>query len=66
MVPIIGLDNTNLFCVCAYDDNQSGSSVLGGEGSFASTQPHRLVRAIAGELGIRDCEPALQGGGIAD
>ncbi|KAI9765488.1 MAG: hypothetical protein M1840_007314 [Geoglossum simile] len=51
MVPIIGLDNTNLF---ACDGNQSEPGVLGGEGSFASTQPHRLVRAIAGELGIRD------------
>ncbi|KAI9771549.1 MAG: hypothetical protein M1839_002792 [Geoglossum umbratile] len=68
MVPIVGLDNTNLFSACACDENRSEPSVLGGEGSFTSTQPYGLVRAIAGELGIRDCEPepALQGCGIAD
>ncbi|KAH0542268.1 hypothetical protein FGG08_003295 [Glutinoglossum americanum] len=58
MVPIVGLDNSNFN---ADDGGQSEPSVLGGEGSFAATQPLRLVKAIAGELGIRDCEHALQG-----
>ncbi|KAI9863680.1 MAG: hypothetical protein M1813_003703 [Trichoglossum hirsutum] len=52
MVPIIGLDNSNIFS--AGDDDKLESAVLGGEGTFAATQPLRLVKAIAGELGIRD------------
>jgi aminopeptidase I len=57
MVPIIGLDNSNIFS--AGDDDKLESAVLGGEGTFAATQPLRLVKAIAGELGIRDCEYPL-------
>lgn len=51
MVPIIGLDYSD-----PSDTSQSESqpSVLGGAGSFASTQPPRLVKAIAGELKIQD------------
>ena len=52
MVPIIGLDNSST----PYDKEKAESqpSVLGGEGTFTSTQPQGLVKAIAGELGISD------------
>jgi aminopeptidase I len=50
MVPIIGLDNSDV----SSDEGTFRSSVLGGAGSFASTQPERLVKAIAGELNISD------------
>jgi aminopeptidase I len=50
MVPIIGLDNTDV----SSEEATFKSSVLGGAGSFASTQPERLVKAIAGELSISD------------
>ncbi|KAF2229229.1 aspartyl aminopeptidase [Viridothelium virens] len=52
MVPIIGLDDSG-----SKYDNGSGAGnvlVLGGEGTFAATQPERLVKAIASELGISD------------
>ncbi|KAI9668994.1 MAG: hypothetical protein M1817_005151 [Caeruleum heppii] len=52
MVPIIGLDNSTM------SENgtlpEHGSSILGGEGAFTSTQPPRLVKAIANELKIED------------
>ncbi|KAJ9660607.1 vacuolar aminopeptidase 1 [Coniosporium apollinis] len=55
MVPIIGLDNSD---TSGYGntsiDAASKPSLLGGAGAFASTQPERLVKAIAGELGIND------------
>lgn len=55
MVPIIGLDNSNSsFAVTSFQSEYNASSVLGGVGSFASTQPPRLVKAIAGELSITD------------
>jgi aminopeptidase I len=49
-VPIIGLDNSNA------DSTEDGlkNMTLGGEGTFAATQPPKLVRAIAGELSIQD------------
>lgn len=52
MVPIIGLDNTNV-----EDKETEGRmhGLLGGAGSFTATQPERLVKAIAGELSIQDC-----------
>jgi aminopeptidase I len=50
MVPIIGLDNSDI----SSDEASFKSSVLGGAGSFTSTQPERLVKAIAGELSISD------------
>jgi aminopeptidase I len=53
MVPIIGLDNTDLNG--QQREPESTSSVLGGAGAFTATQPERLVKAIAGELNIRDC-----------
>lgn len=53
MVPIIGLDNGDV------EGQQAEAgwkpSLLGGVGSFAATQPERLVKAIAGELNIQDC-----------
>ncbi|KAF2845276.1 hypothetical protein T440DRAFT_472778 [Plenodomus tracheiphilus IPT5] len=55
MVPIVGLDNSGLGGSSTEDDaSWNLTSVIGGEGTFASTQPERLVKAIAGELGITD------------
>ena len=51
MVPIIGLDYSD---TSDTPQGESQPSVLGGAGSFASTQPPRLVKAIAGELKIQD------------
>ena len=54
MVPIIGLESAD-----SSQDNTTldrDSSMLGGAGTFAATQPPRLVKAIAGELDIQDCE----------
>lgn len=45
-VPIIGLEDRNA--------NAETAEVLGGSGSFTSTQPPRLVKLIAKELGIED------------
>ena len=53
MVPIIGLEEPESG---ASEGQDSGKApILGGEGSFVSTQPPGLVKAIAGELSIRDC-----------
>jgi aminopeptidase I len=52
MVPIIGLDNSDLSSTA--EDSTFQASLLGGAGSFTSTQPERLVKAIAGELSISD------------
>lgn len=57
MVPIIGLDNSDLFP--ASDATTSNEQPLGGYGSFASTQPPKLVKLIAGELGIKDYSTIL-------
>ena len=54
LVPIIGLDNADVEgkeC-----DLHSKPSLLSGAGTFTSTQPPRLVKAIALELGIEDCK----------
>jgi aminopeptidase I len=51
-VPIIGLDNSDIYA--ATDDEKWKNMTLGGAGTFAATQPPRLVRAIAGELQIQD------------
>lgn len=52
MVPIVGLGDV------ASDGEQKEAgwkpSLLGGAGTFATTQPQRLVKAIAGELSIQD------------
>ncbi|KIW07028.1 uncharacterized protein PV09_01922 [Verruconis gallopava] len=57
MVPIIGLDNSDLsdFSKSSSDDPSfDSSSCLGGAGSFTATQPERLVKAIANEIGVAD------------
>jgi aminopeptidase I len=57
MVPIIGLDNSDLGAPStANNDAEWKASPLGGEGAFAATQPERLVKAISSELGITDCK----------
>lgn len=48
-VPIIGLDNTDTGA-----EEEFKNLTLGGEGTFAATQPPKLVRTIASELGIQD------------
>jgi len=54
MVPIIGLDDTNVYSSEEVEMNKP--SILGGEGSFSSKQPPRLVKAIAAKLGVKDCK----------
>lgn len=53
MVPIIGLDNSDINAASTAEEGWK-PSVLGGQGAFAATQPERLVKAISGELGITD------------
>lgn len=53
MVPIVGLDNSDMLVVKGEDWKPS---LFGGEGAFISTQPVRLVKAISKELSITDCE----------
>jgi len=48
MVPIIGLDNSDL----TGSSNTTCTQIKAG--TFAATQPERLVRAIAGEIGVED------------
>ncbi|RFU25886.1 hypothetical protein B7463_g10455, partial [Scytalidium lignicola] len=48
-VPIIGLDNSDV-----ESKDEWKATTLGGEGTFAATQPPKLVKAIAGELKIAD------------
>ncbi|KAK0752210.1 peptidase M18 [Schizothecium vesticola] len=50
-VPIIGLDNSDLFPTAA---TATPAQPLGGPGSFVSTQPPKLVKLIAKELGLSD------------
>lgn len=54
MVPIVGLDSAD--SSSGESGARRGSSVLGGAGTFTATQPERLVKAIAGEMNIQDCE----------
>jgi aminopeptidase I len=54
MVPIVGLDNSDLSAATSSDENWK-ASLLGGEGTFAATQPPRLMKAISSQLGITDC-----------
>ena len=58
MVPIIGLDNSDLHASSAADSSAT-EQPLGGAGSFASTQPPKLVKLIAGQLGIQDYSTIL-------
>ena len=55
MVPIIGLDNSDLSSATA----DASAAPLGGQGSFASTQPPKLVKLIAKELDITDYSTIL-------
>lgn len=50
MVPIIGLDTSSN----SGDQSEFESSRLGGTGTFASTQPPRLLKAIAKAIGVTD------------
>lgn len=49
MVPIIGLDNSDL-----HSATTTTTEALGGEGSFTSTQPPKLVKLITKQLSITD------------
>ncbi|KAI4166119.1 MAG: hypothetical protein LQ342_000005 [Letrouitia transgressa] len=53
-VPIIGLDNSDSDSVIKAESFDTRPSCLSGAGTFASTQPPRLVKAIASELGVQD------------
>ncbi|KAF2455572.1 peptidase M18 aminopeptidase I [Lineolata rhizophorae] len=53
MVPIIGLEGEGQQSV-EVNGREFTSSKLAPEGSFVNTQPEKLVKAIAGELGIED------------
>ncbi|EGE81997.1 hypothetical protein RJZ56_000703 [Blastomyces dermatitidis] len=50
-VPIIGVDNSDLF-----GNQQGGAHVDDGikQGTFAATQPPKLIKAIAKQLGVSD------------
>lgn len=78
-VPIIGLDNSDLFSAAAPAQETTTKTYLGGSGgpagSFAASQPPRLVKLITSELGLRsaasivnwelelfDVQPATVGG----
>lgn len=50
-VPIIGLDNSDLFPNAT---TPTPAQPLGGPGSFVSTQPPKLVKLISKELGLSD------------
>ncbi|MCJ1409405.1 hypothetical protein MMC19_003486 [Ptychographa xylographoides] len=52
MVPVIGLDNSDL--EGKQVEEQGKETPVGGAKIFTSTQPARLVKAIAGEMGIQD------------
>lgn len=52
MVPIIGLDNSDLSGQS--QEEAFKPAVLGGAGSFTATQPPRLVKAITNELAVTD------------
>jgi aminopeptidase I len=51
-VPIIGIDNSDINS--ATEEEWKSMTLGAGVGTFAATQPPRLVRAIAGELSIQD------------
>lgn len=59
MVPIVGIDNSDLHGA-ARPEEEFKSGALGGEKTFAATQPEKLVKAIAEELDIQDCKLALR------
>ena len=55
LVPIIGLDDADDHGEQADAKGELGLLAGGGE-CFTARQPQRLVKAIAGELGIEDCK----------
>lgn len=60
-VPIIGLDNSDLDGKTKQTEEMP-RLLTGAKDSFASTQPPRLLKAIARELGIEDCTHFSIGG----
>jgi aminopeptidase I len=57
MVPIVGIDNSDLFQQQVSHTAHSSSGIK--PGSFAATQPERLVKIISKELGITDYDTIL-------
>ncbi|PKX96688.1 M18 family aminopeptidase [Aspergillus novofumigatus IBT 16806] len=57
MVPIVGIDNSDLFQQQVSPTAHSSSGIQ--PGSFAATQPERLVKIISKELGITDYDTIL-------
>lgn len=57
MVPIIGLDSADSEDSSQDSHRRQNISAIGGAGTFTATQPERLVKAIAGEMSLQDCEP---------
>ena len=53
MTPIIGIDNSDLHGG-AKKEEEEGGTMLGAAGTFAATQPPKLIKAIAGEIGLQD------------
>lgn len=56
MVPIVGIDNSDLGSPAQTSEDGSFKSTILSERTFAATQPERLVKAISEELGVRDCK----------
>lgn len=56
MVPIVGIDNSDLGSFSKADHEGDFKSSILSEATFAATQPERLVKAISDELGVRDCK----------
>ncbi|KAJ5524624.1 Vacuolar aminopeptidase 1 [Penicillium frequentans] len=54
MVPIIGVDNSDLF------ETSSAPSINIKAGTFAATQPEKLVKVIANEIGVTDYSSILE------
>ncbi|KAF2191696.1 aspartyl aminopeptidase [Zopfia rhizophila CBS 207.26] len=55
MVPIIGLDNSDVLGSGSRPEDENWKpSLLGGEGTFTATQPEPLVKAISKELNVTD------------
>ena len=56
MTPIIGIDNSDLHSSGAAkkEEAEPGGTMLGAAGTFAATQPPKLVKVIAGEIGVQD------------
>lgn len=55
-MPIVGLDNSDMDSFSTPDEKKS--SILSGAGTFAATQPPRLVKAVMSQLDMQDGTPA--------